>query len=183
MQERSTPSDRSPLSPGASGLGRPADPATGLPAQVFSGYSFGVFIVCTLASIACVLILLVGIMTAFPPGQAVAVDSGQIVSKQEKTKPEQTKPAGPDGAKLYAASCSTCHGQDGKGVPNLGKDLTLANPFMKGKSDAELLAFIKEGRAADDPANTTKIAMPPKGGAAALTDAELLAIVAHLRGL
>ncbi len=87
-----------------------------------------------------------------------------------------------DGKLLYEQSCAACHGMDAKGLPNLGKDMT-ASEFMKAQSDDQLLQFIKQGRAADDPANTTKIPMPPKGGNPALDDAKLKAIITHLRSL
>lgn len=86
------------------------------------------------------------------------------------------------GEKTFAATCSSCHGKDAKGLPNLGKDLT-ASSFAKGLSDADLVAFIKTGRGADDPANTTGVAMPPKGGNPALSDDDLAGVVAYLRTL
>lgn len=89
---------------------------------------------------------------------------------------------GGDGAKLYGATCAACHGKDAKGMPNLGKDLTTSE-FAIGLSDADLVKFLKEGRSTDDPANTTGVAMPPKGGNPALTDADLESIVAYLRTL
>jgi len=100
------------------------------------------------------------------------------------TAPAAAAPADPiaQGKQLYAQSCASCHGPDGKGVPNLGKDLTTSE-FAKGLSDDEMLTFLKQGRAADDPANTTKVAMPPKGGNPALTDDQLKAIIAYVRTL
>jgi disulfide bond formation protein DsbB len=86
------------------------------------------------------------------------------------------------GQTAFASACSACHGPDAKGVPNLGKDLT-ASTFTKGLSDADLIAFTKKGRPANDPQNTTKVDMPPKGGNPALTDDQLTAIVAYLRTL
>lgn len=86
------------------------------------------------------------------------------------------------GEAIFAKSCSSCHGKDAKGLPNLGKDLT-ASEFAKGMSDAELVAFIKKGRDASDPANTTGVAMPPKGGNPALSDDDLAGVVAYLRTL
>lgn len=87
-----------------------------------------------------------------------------------------------EGATLYAATCVACHGPDAKGVPNLGKDLTTSE-FVTSTNDADLVEFIKTGRDASDPANTTGVAMPPKGGNPALTDEQILSIVAHLRTL
>ena len=86
------------------------------------------------------------------------------------------------GQQAYAQSCASCHGPDAKGLPNLGKDL-VDGAFAREQSDAELIAFIKKGRPVSDPANTTKIDMPPKGGNPALTDAQIADIVAYIRTL
>lgn len=86
------------------------------------------------------------------------------------------------GEELFMQTCSACHGPDAKGLPNLGKDLTN-NKFIQGLSDDELLAFVKQGRPSGDPANTTGIDMPPKGGNPALTDEQILDIIAFLRTL
>ena len=86
------------------------------------------------------------------------------------------------GAQQFATTCAACHGPDAKGLPNLGKDLTTST-FVKGLSDAELVDFLKKGRDPSDPLNTTGVAMPPRGGNPALTDADLLDIVAYVRTL
>jgi cytochrome c5 len=90
--------------------------------------------------------------------------------------------AGPDGATLFLRTCSACHGEGGEGVESLGKDMT-SSAFIRGKTDAELVAFLKEGRAADHPDNTTMVPMPPYGGNTSLTDDDLQAIVVHMRTL
>ena len=79
-------------------------------------------------------------------------------------------------------TCAACHGPGGEGVPNLGKDMT-ASEFIAGKSDDELVEFIKVGRAPDDPLNTTGVAMLPKGGNPSLSDDDLYDIVAYIRTL
>jgi disulfide bond formation protein DsbB len=86
------------------------------------------------------------------------------------------------GKELYGLSCIACHGATAEGIPGLGPDLT-ASEFVTTQSDQALVEFIKKGRMANDPANTTGIAMPPKGGDSALTDADMLNIVAHLRSI
>ncbi len=68
------------------------------------------------------------------------------------------------------------------GLPGLGKSL-VASDFIGGMSDADLVAFITEGRPADHPDNEAGVAMPPKGGNPALTDQDLLDIVAYLNTL
>ncbi len=103
-------------------------------------------------------------------------------------KKETPTPAGPspevvaEGKKLFEGTCSSCHGPDAKGLPGLGKDLTTSE-FAKGLSDEELLQFIKKGRPASDPMNTTGVDMPPKGGNPALTDDQIRAIIAYIRTL
>jgi disulfide bond formation protein DsbB len=86
------------------------------------------------------------------------------------------------GSQVFAGTCSACHGPDAKGVPGLGKDLTTST-FVAENSDAELLAFVKTGRPASDPLNTTGVDMPPKGGNPALTDQDLINVIAYLRSI
>lgn len=87
-----------------------------------------------------------------------------------------------EGEGLFQQTCSACHGSDGKGLPNLGKDLT-AGEFVKSSTDAELLTYVLEGRAVDDPLNTTGIAMPPKGGFDFLTESDISSIIAFIRSI
>jgi disulfide bond formation protein DsbB len=84
------------------------------------------------------------------------------------------------GKELFAQTCAACHGPTGEGVQGLGKDMTQSE-FIASLSDAELLDFIKKGRAPDDPLNTTGVLMPPKGGNPALTDEQLMDIIAYIR--
>jgi disulfide bond formation protein DsbB len=86
------------------------------------------------------------------------------------------------GKALFAQTCVACHGPDGKGLPGLGKDMTTST-FIKSQTDPQLVGFVKQGRPATDPANTTKVDMPPKGGNPAYTDAQLGDIVAYIRTL
>ncbi len=86
------------------------------------------------------------------------------------------------GQQLFQTSCSACHGPEGKGVPGLGKDMT-GSEFIAGKSDAELIEFIKQGRDPSDPLNSTGVAMPPKGGNPSLSDEDLQNIVAYIRAI
>ncbi len=86
------------------------------------------------------------------------------------------------GKEVFAGTCATCHGPDAKGLPNLGKDMTTSQ-FIASQSNDQLLAFIKTGRPASDPANTTKVDMPPKGGNPALSDDNLKDVIAYIRTL
>ena len=86
------------------------------------------------------------------------------------------------GEEQFTATCLACHGVGGVGIEGLGKDMTTSE-FIKGLSDAELLAFIKTGRSMSDPANTTGVDMPLKGGNPALTDENINDIIAYIRTL
>lgn len=86
------------------------------------------------------------------------------------------------GAELYTGTCMACHGPDGQGIEGLGKPW-VGSDFINSSSDVELLAFLNVGRAADDPLNTTGVAMLPKGGNPALTDDDLLDLIAYMRSL
>jgi len=86
------------------------------------------------------------------------------------------------GTKLYAGTCIACHGPQGTGVKGNGKALAR-NTFVGSLDDDALLAFIKKGRDPGDPKNTTGIGMPAKGGNPALSDDDLLDIIAYIRTL
>jgi mono/diheme cytochrome c family protein len=97
------------------------------------------------------------------------------------------KPAAPQGdaAKgktVFEGTCISCHGPDAKGLPGLGKDLTTSE-FVAKQTDEQMVKFIKTGRPATDPANTTKVDMPPKGGNPALTDADIINVIAFVRSI
>jgi disulfide bond formation protein DsbB len=86
------------------------------------------------------------------------------------------------GLELFNESCVACHAEGGVGVEGLGKPL-VASEFVAGLSDAELVEFIIVGRDTSDPLNTSGIAMPAKGGNAALTEADLENIAAYIRSI
>ena len=98
--------------------------------------------------------------------------------------PTPTEPQGDAaaGKTAYLGTCIACHGPDAKGVTGLGKDLTTS-AFVKDKTNAALIEFVKTGRPASDPLNTTGVDMPPKGGNPALSDTDILNIVAYLRSI
>lgn len=85
-----------------------------------------------------------------------------------------------DGGLLYQQACAACHGPNLEGVEGLGNTLA-PSPFIDSQSDEELLTFIRAGRALDDPDNTTNLVMPASGGRPDLNDAEMLAIINHIR--
>ena len=87
-----------------------------------------------------------------------------------------------NGGKIFSTACVACHGPEAKGVTGLGKDLTTSE-WVGQQSDAQLVEFIKKGRDAGDPLNTTGVAMPPKGGNPAMSEQEMADIVAFVRSI
>jgi cytochrome c5 len=73
-----------------------------------------------------------------------------------------------DGKTVYDTVCMACHATGAANAPKLGDKAAWA-PRLKAGNDALVAAVVKG-----------KGAMPPKGGAAALTDAEIKAAVDYL---
>lgn len=86
------------------------------------------------------------------------------------------------GEALFNQVCIACHGPGGAGIEGLGLPFTTSD-FIPSQSDAELLEFIKQGRPVGHPDNTTGVDMPPKGGNPALTDEQILDIIAYIRAV
>lgn len=86
------------------------------------------------------------------------------------------------GRDVYLATCTACHGPNGEALPNLGKDLAHS-AFVAQQTDKALQTFLLLGRPTWDPANTTKIDMPGKGGNPMLKEADLADTVQFLRFL
>jgi mono/diheme cytochrome c family protein len=86
------------------------------------------------------------------------------------------------GQQIFTTTCATCHGTDGTGIKGLGKSI-VASEFVKKASDDQLVDLLTKGRDAKDPLNTTGVAMPPKGGNAALSEKDLRDVVLYVRTL
>lgn len=86
------------------------------------------------------------------------------------------------GNTIWNATCRTCHGARGEGMPGSGKPLQ-GSVFVTGKSDIDLIGFLKAGRPVADPLNTTGSPMPPKGGNPLLKDSDLRDVIAFVRTL
>ena len=84
------------------------------------------------------------------------------------------------GEALFMNSCKSCHGPDAQGLPGRGKNL-VTSEFVASLSDQDLVEFLKVGRDAKDPLNTTGIRMPAMGPKRGLTDQNLYDIAAYLR--
>ena len=108
------------------------------------------------------------------------VDSTRVSASDFPTVEATAPLAAANGAQLYADACATCHGVDLAGVAGLGNALAN-NEFVATHSNDELLAMIRAGRAADDPANEVGVAMPPSGGRPGWRDDQMLAIIDFIR--
>jgi mono/diheme cytochrome c family protein len=86
------------------------------------------------------------------------------------------------GKKVFSATCSVCHGMDGRGRPGLGTNLTTSL-FSLRASDPKLAEFITVGRPVTDPVNTSRMPMPAKGGNPDMTDEQISTVVAYMRAL
>jgi disulfide bond formation protein DsbB len=128
------------------------------------------------------ILLLAALVLAACGGKKSEAASGPVAQAAADAGQANALPAGDPvkGKELFVPTCGACHGPEGKGVQGLGKDMTTST-FIAEKTDADLLAFVKVGRAPDDPLNTTGVLMPPKGGNPALTDAQLIDIIAYIR--
>lgn len=84
------------------------------------------------------------------------------------------------GADVYKGTCVACHGPDLAGIDGLGKPLAPSD-FVVTQSEADLAVFLAAGRSTSDPANTTGVDMPPKGGNPSLDDQDLLDVAAYIQ--
>lgn len=83
--------------------------------------------------------------------------------------------AGNAGQAIYKAHCSACHGNNGKGAFSGVPDFTKKGGVLS-QSDSVLLQRIENGYQSPGAA----MAMPPKGGDASLTTAQIKEVLAYL---
>ncbi|MEZ6093405.1 MAG: c-type cytochrome [Pirellulaceae bacterium] len=86
------------------------------------------------------------------------------------------------GKKWFGMSCVTCHGPTGDGVANAAPSLR-ASDFLKTSDATAIASLIRNGRAANDPANKTGKVMPAKGGNPFLDESKIADLVAFLQNL
>lgn len=89
---------------------------------------------------------------------------------------EQTTETTRSGEEIYGQTCVACHGADGKGVLSGVPNLRSADGPL-GKSNEILQQNILLGYQTPG----SPMAMPPKGGNAALTGADITAVLRYLR--
>lgn len=130
--------------------------------------------------IAIVLIAVIYPLTVKNPGSAADAGKGsdeaevriQPVARVELAKAAPVSDGKPkDGATVYNSVCAACHATGAAGAPKTGDKGAWGPRIAQGKE-----ALYKSALGG-------KNAMPAKGGAADLSDAELKAAVDHLVGL
>ena len=87
-----------------------------------------------------------------------------------------------NGELIWNATCRSCHGATGEGVPGQGVPLD-DNAYVRNHSDKELVTFVTDGRTASDPETTLFLDMPPKGGNPMLKEQQIIDVVAYMRTL
>ncbi len=135
---------------------------------------------------------LLGFSPAFSVGVAVAavvalfVLSGVMTAQRATAAPAPVSLPMPsegialratreEALRIYNQSCIGCHGPANAGM------IWVRPEFLRERSDLELLAFMRAGRAANAPDNFSGQAMPANGGRVGLTDAQILALIDLMR--
>ena len=114
-------------------------------------------------------------------GVAVASSPTETSTAQQTPLPTPNSAALARGKVLFEETCAACHGVHGEGT-SAGKALT-SSTLIKTSSDADLVKFVQLGRAANDPHNTTGLAMPANGGQANVSSADIAAVIGYIRQL
>ena len=100
-----------------------------------------------------------------PAQKPQAQQTAQPAAKPQPAPAGATKPAAADGKKIFDSTCMACHSTGVAGAPKLGDKAAWAPRLQQGV-DALVQSAAKG-----------KGAMPPKGGNASLSDADLKAAV------
>ncbi|MBL8394490.1 MAG: cytochrome c5 family protein [Candidatus Accumulibacter sp.] len=146
--------------------------------QQYSQYSSRLILVTTIV-IAIVLIVVIWPLSLIGKGSVKTGSSDdadariQPVAKLELAKATAAKSDGKprDGAAVYQSVCMACHASGAAGAPKAGDKAAWAPRIATGTT--ALVKSVTNGKGA----------MPPKGGAADLTDGEIKGAVEYLVGL
>jgi mono/diheme cytochrome c family protein len=120
---------------------------------------------------------------AAPPAATPETPAPQAAAPTGQLPEGVTAAMAEEGRTLFhgAGICFTCHGQDGVGAPNLGPALGDAEWLHSDGSFEAIVNQINAGVPAAQSKSGT--VMPPKGGAATLTDEQVRAIAAYVYSL
>ena len=99
-------------------------------------------------------------------GSPEATAEGAVASAPAPAAVAQSGP--PDGKKLYEGTCIACHGTGAAGAPKFGDKAAWAPRIATGMNTLLNVALHGKG------------AMPPKGGNAALSDADIRAAIEYM---
>ena len=124
------------------------------------------------------------IRTAAVPASLVAslvgVLRGIALSGDEATAtPDRAAPIAAEGATLYAASCASCHGAQGAGVPGVFPTLVGNGVVNKADPTKHITVILQGAQGARVDGITYAAPMP--GFAAQLTDQQIAAIASYER--
>ena len=109
-------------------------------------------------------------------GTPAAQNVNTSANKSSGTKAVSKGQPSQSGASIYHKTCVTCHGSKGTGAIPGAPDFTNPDGPLK-NSDATLKQRVINGYQAPG----SPMAMPPKGGNAALTDAEVNEVIQYIR--
>lgn len=130
--------------------------------------------------------LLVAAMVIITPIIAIgAVVAGSPTSSQKDAQYSPAAAHAQNSLKLVSAqtlynnTCKICHGDDGQGIPRLGKPLRNS-AYVQDNTDETLFSIIADGRMPEDPLNTTGTLMPPRG-AQNMSDDAIHKVIGYLR--
>jgi mono/diheme cytochrome c family protein len=105
-----------------------------------------------------------------------------VVARGQELPEGVTKEMIQEGGTIYSGAglCHACHGQEGKGIPNLGADLSDDDWIHSDGSLDGIITTISNGVSGDE--STVGTTMPPKGGSA-ISDEQVKAVAAYVWSL
>lgn len=115
-------------------------------------------------------------------GLAVLPLTARAQQKADSLPPGVTAQMVKEGESIFqgAGLCSACHGQDAKGLPSLGADLTDQKWLHSKGTYDDIVKQIMAGVTPEQ--STSGTMMPPKGGSS-LTDAQVKVVAAYVWSL
>ncbi len=117
----------------------------------------------------------IGLLFGISGAVVVARDRPSATEVLNATPTPVLAPSSTDGAQLFAVYCAGCHVAQGGGLKNLRAD------FVVPRSEAELVEFIKAGRAATVVGNFSGQEMPKRGGQVFLSEQQLVALAQYVK--
>jgi mono/diheme cytochrome c family protein len=117
-----------------------------------------------------------------PHGPRANVDAGgsRPAASLGFVASDRTEPDVEYGEMLFGSNCAACHGSRGHGVPRMGANLR-ESAFVRDHDDAQLVTFLKQGRAPADPSSLMGMLMPARGGNGSLDELAMRDIIAFIR--